>query len=241
MAAASGPTLLGVALAVAWISSAAAEAFSSSDQAGISQKSIRCMPCSKTYVGDAYLDNLSGQLDEHRHLAEMPYSGDMCNGLADDVDVPTLSELHRELVGEGSHRRLVYSMKFGACQDAIVSFLDSYDAHLVIIEKLPNGVFADPFELQHFVERKVFLDVAVFGDSNLELPSALSNRSAVEIHVDLGPSTSANCNLMIELPLHARYPPLDPSGYATVEFGNPDQLLRYRKKNIHSDSCNRID
>ncbi|CAN6343974.1 unnamed protein product [Urochloa humidicola] len=54
---------------------------------------------------------------------------------------------------------------------------------------LPNGVFAGPFELQHFVERKVFLDMAVFGDTNLELPSALSNRSAVEIHFDLRPST----------------------------------------------------
>jgi hypothetical protein len=51
-----------------------------------------------------------------------------------------------------------------------------------------------------------FLDVAVSGDANLELPSALSNRSAVEVHVDLRPSTSANCNLIIDLPLHARYP-----------------------------------
>jgi phosphatidylinositol glycan class X len=52
----------------------------------------------------------------------------------------------------------------------------------------------------------VFLDVAVFGDTNLELPSALSNRSAVEIHFDLKPSTSMDCNLVVELPLHARYP-----------------------------------
>jgi GPI mannosyltransferase 1 subunit X len=112
------------------------------------------MLCSRTYVADAYLDILSGQLDQRRHLAEMSYSGDMCNGLVVDVNVPTLSELHRELVGEGSHRRLIYSMKFGACQDAMVSFLDNYDSHLVMIEKLPNGVFADPFELQHFIERK---------------------------------------------------------------------------------------
>jgi GPI mannosyltransferase 1 subunit X len=127
---------------------------SSYAQAGISQKSIGCMPCSRTYVADAHLDIFSGQLDLHHHQAEMSYSGDMCNGFAGDVDVPTLSELDRELVGEGSHRSLVYSMKFGACQDAMVSFLDSYDTHLVMIEKLPNGVFADPFELRHFVEKK---------------------------------------------------------------------------------------
>ena len=84
----------------------------------------------------------------------MSDSGELCKGLTDAVEVPTLSELHRQLVGEGSHRRLVYSVKFGARQDAMVNFLDGYDAHLVIIEKLPNGVFADPFELQHFVERK---------------------------------------------------------------------------------------
>ncbi|TVU49322.1 hypothetical protein EJB05_00630 [Eragrostis curvula] len=237
MAVASGRGLLAAALAVAWISSAAADAMSSSEQAGSIRKPINCMPCSRKYVGDAFLDISTCQLDQRRHLAETLYSGGLCNGLADDLDVPTLSELHRQLVGEGSHRRLVYSMKFGAFQDAVLSFLDSYDAHLVVIEKLPNGVFADPFELQHFVERKVFLDVSVFGDTNLELPSALSNRSAVEFHVDLRSSTSANNNLVIDLPLHARYPPLDASGYATVEFGSPDLFLRYHKKKVHSGPC----
>lgn len=52
----------------------------------------------------------------------------------------------------------------------------------------------------------VFRDVAVFGDTNLELPSFLSNRSAVEIHLDVDSNIfyqSADINL--ELPLHARY------------------------------------
>jgi len=123
-------------------------------QAGRSQKSINCVPCSRNYIGDAYLYTFTDQLAPHRGLAEMSDSGELCKGLTDAVEVPTLSELHRQLVGEGSHRRLVYSVKFGACQDAMVNFLDGYDAHLVITEKLPNGVFADPFELQHFVERK---------------------------------------------------------------------------------------
>ncbi|KAF0890060.1 hypothetical protein E2562_036435, partial [Oryza meyeriana var. granulata] len=171
--------------------------------AGTGQKFINCMPCSRRYVADASLDTLTGQLAQHRDLTETSDSAGLCKGLDYDLDVPMLSELHRQLVGE---------------------------------ENLPNGVFADPFELQHFVERKVFLDVAVFGDTNLELPSALSNQSSVEIHVDLAPSASMNCNLVIDLPLHARYPPLDASGYATVEFGSPDQLLRYRKKDTIPDS-----
>ncbi|KAL6848203.1 hypothetical protein ACP4OV_022331 [Aristida adscensionis] len=238
MAVGSGWRLLAVALAAAWISSAAAAAASPSPEpAGRSQGSISCMPCSRPYMGDAYLNNLTDQLPRLRDLAEIYDDGGSCEGLADDTEVPTLSEVHRQLVGEGSHRRLVYSLKFDACQDSMVHFLDGYDANLVIIEKLPNGVFADPFELQHLVERKVFHDVAVFGDANLELPSALSNRSAVEIHFDLRPSTSTNCNLEIELPVHARYPPLDASGYATVEFGSPDLFLRYRKKESKPVSC----
>ncbi|CAM0147248.1 unnamed protein product [Urochloa decumbens] len=223
-------------LAAAWISSASTTSLLS-EKTGRSQKLINCMPCSRTYLGDAYTNAFTDQLAEHRGLVGMPDSGELCKGLADDFEVSTLSELHRQLVGEGSHRRLVYSMTFGARQDAMINFLDSYDAHLVIIEKLQNGVFADPFELQHFVERKVFLDVAVFGDTNLELPSALSNRSAVEIHFDLRPSTLSNSNHIVDLPLHARYPPLDASGYATVEFDSPDLFLRYRKKEIHSNSC----
>ncbi|KAK1666186.1 hypothetical protein QYE76_054345 [Lolium multiflorum] len=228
------PCLLAVAFfAVSWVSGAS----SVPQKVDNSQKSFNCMRCSTTYVADAYLDALTGQLAQHRDLTEVPETADLCKGLDDDLDVPVLSEVHRQLVGEGSHRRLVYSVKFGNCEDDAVKFLDGYDANLVIIEKLPSGVFADPFELQHFVERKVFLDVAVFGDTNLELPSALSNRSAVEIHFDFKPSTTMGWNLVVELPLHARYPPLDSSGYATVEFGSPDLLLRYRKKDTHPDSC----
>uniref|UniRef100_A0ACD5VZ20 Uncharacterized protein n=1 Tax=Avena sativa TaxID=4498 RepID=A0ACD5VZ20_AVESA len=227
------PCLLAmVFFAAAWVS-----ASSVSEQVVNIQKYVDCMPCSRTYVAGPYLDALTGQLVQHRDLTEVPDTADLCKGLDDDLDVPALSEVHRQLVGEGSHRRLVYSVKFGNCKDDAVKFLDRYDANLAIIEKLPSGVFADPFELQHLVERKVFLDVSVFGDTNLELPSALSNRSAVEIHFDLKPSTSMDCNLVVELPLHARYPPLNSSGYTAVEFGSPDLLLRYRKKDTHPDSC----
>lgn len=52
----------------------------------------------------------------------------------------------------------------------------------------------------------VYLDAAVFGDTNLELPSALSNSSFIEIHMDLVPSSKDNNELVIELPLHLRYP-----------------------------------
>ena len=50
----------------------------------------------------------------------------------------------------------------------------------------------------------MFNDVSVFGDTNLEFPSFLSNRSVVEIHMDVGHKNELDIN--IELPLHTRYP-----------------------------------
>lgn len=52
--------------------------------------------------------------------------------------------------------------------------------------------------------------MAVFGDTNLELPSFLSNRSVVEVHRDVDPNFLSSrqnvLNINIVLPLHARYP-----------------------------------
>lgn len=56
----------------------------------------------------------------------------------------------------------------------------------------------------------MYSNIAVFGDTNLESPSFLSNRSAIEVHMDAGHdlllSHSKESNINIELPLHARYP-----------------------------------
>lgn len=54
----------------------------------------------------------------------------------------------------------------------------------------------------------VFNDIAVFGDTNLESPSFLSNRSAVEIHMDVDFNNLMEKNeidIKLDLPLHARY------------------------------------
>jgi len=107
--------------------------------------------------------------------------------------------------GEGSHRHVVSTLTFVNQSDG-KKWLDSHSCEAVIIERLPIGVFADPFELQHLVHHRAFLDAAVFGDSNLELPSALSNRSIVEIHMDIRNDLLENHETVIQLPLHARYP-----------------------------------
>ncbi|XP_010530017.1 PREDICTED: phosphatidylinositol-glycan biosynthesis class X protein [Tarenaya hassleriana] len=135
----------------------------------------------------------------------------------DPTFAPTISLLHRNIAGEGSHRHLLTSVS--------LLLLPPQFHELVIIERLPLGVFADPFELQNLRQRKVFREMAVFGDTNLELPSFRSNRSVVEIHVELDRNDHGNSEIGLMLPLHARYQPLEESGYSRIEFGDPDVLV----------------
>ncbi|KAL5972693.1 hypothetical protein ACLOJK_039498 [Asimina triloba] len=117
------------------------------------------------------------------------------------------------------------------------------EERVVVVERLPSGAFADPFELQHLVQRSVFADVSVFGDANLELPSALSNQSVVEVHMNVSHKfqTKYENDLMmsIDLPLHARYPPLDAcgSGYSRVEMGLPNLFLHCKREEAEHEDC----
>ncbi|KAJ6342149.1 hypothetical protein OIU78_010142 [Salix suchowensis] len=89
-------------------------------------------------------------------------------------------------------------------------------------------------------ESAVFTDIAVFGDTNLELPSVLSNQSAVEIHMRVGCTSllGHKLEISVDLPLHARYPPLDDSGYSKVKFGEPDLFLSCSMEgNGENESC----
>lgn len=145
--------------------------------------------------------------------------------------IPKLSLLGRNLIGEGSHRRLTSSIKIKIHQE-ISSNLPSLSCKAIVIERLPSGVFADPFELQHLTQRggklhsypstnsctqkdkghhllflfffAVFTDASAFGDTDLESPTIRANRSIIEIHMDLNPKNN-NWELKIQLPLHARY------------------------------------
>ncbi|CAA0841867.1 Unknown protein [Striga hermonthica] len=141
--------------------------------------------------------------------------------------LPKLSSLHRLVIGEGSHRHLSTSLRF-KLQRKLKSHLTAQSCEVIIIERLPSGVFADPFELQHLVERGVFTDAAVFGDKNLELPSFRSNQSVVEIHMSIASKvlskTEDDSEVNLELPLHARYQPLG-HGFSRVEFGQPDVFI----------------
>ncbi|XP_059275643.1 uncharacterized protein LOC132030154 isoform X1 [Lycium ferocissimum] len=152
---------------------------------------------------------------------------------------PRLSALHRKLIGEGSHRRLSSFLRLKMSSESISRPPKSCE--VIIVEKLPSGVFADPFELQHIVQRGVFTDAAVFGDTNLELPSFLSNRSLVEVHLEVGQNATSHqkdeLEIHMELPLHARYQPLG-HGFSRVEFSSPDLFLRCNVEGKQHDmSC----
>ncbi|KAI7743028.1 hypothetical protein M8C21_032693 [Ambrosia artemisiifolia] len=142
--------------------------------------------------------------------------------------MPKLSVMQRKLIGEGSHRRLTSSVKI-EIEPEVISKLPSLLCEAIVIERLPSGVFADPFELEHLTGRGVFSGASAFGDTDLELPTVRANRSVVEVHVDLSPnSLSGNKNsweLNIEIPLHARYAPLGKNGYTKVEFESPNLFV----------------
>ncbi|XP_058190359.1 uncharacterized protein LOC131307725 isoform X1 [Rhododendron vialii] len=152
-----------------------------------------------------------------------------------------LSDLQCYLTGEGSHRRLSSSIKLSGQLESKAE-LPRHSCKAIIIEKLPSRIFADPFELQHLLQRGVFTDVAVFGDTNLELPSVVSNRSIVEVHIDVDLNIVSGHNngleIDVEVSLHARYPPLGEHGFATVEFSRADLFLCCNiDEKSHDDNC----
>ncbi|KAK4400496.1 hypothetical protein Sango_1155700 [Sesamum angolense] len=153
------------------------------------------------YITKTYFEKHDGLIDmefDNFIANEIPLT--LCKVLEDgNCVLPTLSNLHRSVIGE-----------------------------VIMTERLPSGVFADPFELQHLVQRGVFSDAAVFGDTNLELPSFRSNRSVVEIHMSIGSKMLSRhhdkLEINLEVPLHARYSPLG-LGFSRVEFGQPDLFM----------------
>ncbi|KAF7138680.1 hypothetical protein RHSIM_Rhsim07G0130800 [Rhododendron simsii] len=167
---------------------------------------------------------------------------DSCAILQDKLNfMPRLSVLKRYLIGEGSHRRLLSSIGLNI-EPVSVAELPRNLCKVISIERLPYGVFADPFELQHLLQRGVLRDAAVFGDTNLELPTSVSNCSVVEIHVDVAHNVfSGHMNgveVNIELPLHARYPPLGELAFSRVEFGGPNIFVQCNiEGKSHNHSC----
>ncbi|XP_042459153.1 phosphatidylinositol-glycan biosynthesis class X protein-like isoform X2 [Zingiber officinale] len=202
-----------------------------------SPRFVGCWPCFWPYLASSFLQHgTTFESDFHGYLAQEFGISDTCKGLASNIGTLGILNLDRKLNGEGSHRHIISTLRF-LNQADINSLVGTQECEAVIIERLPVGIFADPFELQHLVNHKVYSDVAVFGDKNLELPSSLSNRSIVEIHMIIGNENSSSAETIVQLPLHARYPPLDGSGYMKVKLESPELFLRCRPKSLKLEPC----
>ncbi|OWM88262.1 phosphatidylinositol-glycan biosynthesis class X protein isoform X2 [Punica granatum] len=183
------------------------------------------VPCPKKWITEPYFEIFDSLLDSHfQDFKERTLSRCSCKPLRDTQTTELkLSGLERRLVGEGSHRQLSSSVRISVNPP-------THPCEVIIIERLPSGIFADPFELQHLVQRGAFNDVAVLGDTDLELPTVRSNRTVVEIHMDVGPNSFSRHKdgqkINLHIPLHVRYPPLHESGYTKVVFGDPDIFAR---------------
>ncbi|GMJ00239.1 hypothetical protein like AT5G46850 [Hibiscus trionum] len=195
------------------------------------------------YILRSYFDRYENLHDSSfEHFMAHELSSSLCQVTPENRNRGVrLSVRELSLVGEGSHRQLSLSIGLQTGAESIPE-LPSHVCEVIIIQRLPLGVFADPFELQSLQKRMGFRNMAVFGDTNLELPSFRSNRSAVEVHIDAGSDIlfmqNRGMEINIQLPLHARYQPLDESGYSIIEIGEPDMLMRCSMEGKqHKQSC----
>lgn len=201
------------------------------------------LPCLEKYISEPYFVKHGSSVDSSfdNFIANGLPLG-LCGVLPEKLNrILGQSIMQRYLIGEGSHRRLSSSIKLSGPLESIAE-LPRRMCKAIIIEKLPSGIFADPFELQHLLRRGVFADAAVFGDTNLELPSVVSNRSIVEVHISVDYNIVSGQNngleINVEVPLHARYQSLGERGLATVEFSRPDIFLCCNiDEKSHDNSC----
>ena len=82
------------------------------------------------------------------------HSSSLCEVFPDNRNLDVrLSVLELSLIGEGSHRHLSSSIRLQT-EAEYIRKLPAHFCEVIIIQRLPLGVFADPFELQHLHERK---------------------------------------------------------------------------------------
>ncbi|XWS49283.1 hypothetical protein CRYUN_Cryun13aG0150600 [Craigia yunnanensis] len=234
-------------LAILWMSFSGAvsciHVFSSSSEVEMRGPSDSQNSDAGKYIMKSFFDKYENPHDSSfEDFMANEHSSSLCEVFPDNLNLDVrLSVLELSLIGEGSHRHLSSSIRLQIEAESIPK-LPAHFCEVIIIQRLPLGVFADPFELQHLHERKVFKDIAVFGDTNLELPSFRSNRSVVEVHMNAGSNILSGQNngveINIQLPLHARYQPLNESGYSIVEIGEPDILMSCSMEGKeHKQSC----
>ncbi|KAM7254345.1 hypothetical protein ACFE04_032027 [Oxalis oulophora] len=142
------------------------------------------------YITKSYFDNHDNFAASK--LIDHDLGFDSCHKLLHNVTIKS-TITNRHLIGEGSHRRLSNSITFQTKN------LPNHSCRVVIVEKLPDGVFADPFELQDLHQ-------------HFELPLHARYQFLAAVFV-------------LSIKGSFFFQPLDESGYTNVEFGEPDLLM----------------
>lgn len=104
----------------------------------------------KEYIGELYFKKYDSLDDSHfENFVERELT---CFSRGDPERIPKISLLDRFLFGEGSHRRISTTFSL----ELLVEFWSEIQVQpreVIFVERLPHGVFADPFELQHLQHR----------------------------------------------------------------------------------------
>ncbi|KAK4364665.1 hypothetical protein RND71_016023 [Anisodus tanguticus] len=129
------------------------------------------------YVADSYFSKHDNLVDsKFEDFTAHDILSNACVSLQGNVKfAPKLTVLHQKLIGEGSHRRLSSSLRLKKSSESISSPPKSCE--VIIVERLPSGVFADPFELQHLVQRGAYERVHVELVRNFAM--SVSNKTRV--------------------------------------------------------------
>ncbi|KAG0628517.1 hypothetical protein M758_1G032400 [Ceratodon purpureus] len=148
-----------------------------------------------------------------------------------------LEDMERTLVGKGSHRVMQSTFTLSGPAGLAQTLHD--DCQLRMMERLPNGVFADQFELQGIQRRGGIKEARIHGDKDLEQPALLSTQSIVVVDVVLQKvnntgSTAAKSLLQATaaIPLHARYPPLSVDSHSIVHIPMPHMFVSCQQEEI---------
>lgn len=109
--------------------------------------------CPKKWILKPDLEYFDTPLESHsQDFVEHKISRCLCKALigAQTTELK-LSGLERHLIGEGSHRRLSSSIRMNVCDEFVVNH-PAYSCEVIVIEKLPHGIFTNPFESQHLFQ-----------------------------------------------------------------------------------------
>ncbi|KAI7995489.1 Phosphatidylinositol-glycan biosynthesis class X protein [Camellia lanceoleosa] len=173
-------TSIGLCMHTCFVSSEGGKCNSNSDA-----KTQNGLPNLKKYITEPYFE-------KHDSLLDSDFQNFIANNLP--LGLFCVSVLKRHLIGEGALRCLSSSIRLSIQPESIAE-LPRHFCKIIIVERLPSGIFADPFELQHLLQHGVFTDAAVFGETNLELPIVVSNQSVVEVHVEVDLTYSYSATL----------------------------------------------